>query len=618
MITHRLPRSVLVAGALLALPLVQPPLAHAQVGDPNVETPSVRRQTMRPEITGHVGMVAAGRHYAVTAGMRMIESGGNAFDAGAAAVFAAAITEFNLFGFGGESPAILYDAKSKKVVVINGQGTSPKAAVPAVFEKMGYVEGNGPLGATIPAVMDAMALLMQNYGTMSLAQVMAPAIELADGFVMYEYLQRAMVQNRKATEAFNEWGGPTYYPGGKVPQTGEIFRQPNLAATLRRIVAAEAAALAAKQSRVAAIQAGRDDFYKGETARKMAAAQKAAGGVMTYEDLATYAGRIEEPVSVTFHDLEVFKCGFWNQGPVLLQTLNILEGYDLAKMGHNSVEYLHTLTEAMKLAFDDRNTFYGDPLFSQIPAKGLLSKDYAAARRAQIAPKAELGHRAGDPYAFDPGVPRPAKIYTPHPQGKVVGNTNDTTSISTGDAAGNLFSCTPSSGWIARGAFIAGDTGVPMSNRMTIFDLDPLSPNVLAGGKRPRTTLSPTIVFKGGKPYMAIGTPGADNQDQQILNVLLSHSVFKMGLQESIEAARLSTTHFHASFFNHVPSPGVIQVESRITPEVQAALKERGHIVKPTGPWGMSTGIVLVALRPDTGTLIGAADPRRERWVIGR
>ncbi len=592
-----------------------PPL-RAQQGDPNVELPRVRKQTMRPEITGQMGMVAAGRHYAVSAGVRMLEAGGNAFDAGVAAVFAAAITEFNLFGFGGESPVVLYDAASKKVVVINGQGPSPKAAVPAVFAEMGYVEGNGPLGATIPAVMDAMAIVLQHYGTMTLEQVMQPAIEYADGFVMYEYLQRAMVANRKATEKWNEWGGPTYYPGGKTPQVGEVFRQPNLAATLRRIVAAEKAAAAAKKDRIAAIEAGRDDFYKGETARKMAAAQKAAGGVMTYEDLASYKGSIEEPVSVTFHDMEVFKCGFWNQGPVLLQTLNILEGFDLAKMGHNSEEYLHTVTEAMKLAYDDRNAFYGDPNFVQVPAKGLLSKEYAAVRRSLIAEKAEMGHRPGDPYAFD-RIPRPAQLYMPHPQGKVAGNNSDTTSVSVGDAQGNLFSCTPSSGWIGRGAFIAGDTGVPMSNRMTVFDLDPLSPNVLEGGKRPRTTLTPSIVFKGGKPYMAIGTPGADNQDQQILNVLLNHEVFNMGLQESIEAARLSTTHFHASFFNHQANPGVIQVENRVTPEVQSALKRRGHIVRETSAYGMSTGIVIVAIRPDTGTLIGAADPRRERYVFG-
>src|SRR5258708_3635710 len=228
-----------------------------------------------------------------------------------------------------------------------------------------------------------------------------------------------------------------------------------------------------------------------------------------------------------------------------------------------------------------------------------------------------MGHRAGDPYAFDKSVPKPAKISTPHTQGKVAGSNSDTTSIAIGDAKGNLFSCTPSSGWIGRGAFIAGDTGVPMSNRMTVFDLDPLSPNVLAGGKRPRTTLTPSIVFKNGKPYMAIGTPGGDNQDQQILNVLLAHSVFKMGLQEAIESPRLESLPFHASFFNHMDQPDMLRLSNRIPADVRKELTDRGHTVKLLGAFGLSTGIVIVAIRQDTGTLIGAAHPRRERYVFG-
>ncbi|HEY0945840.1 MAG TPA: gamma-glutamyltransferase family protein [Opitutaceae bacterium] len=613
MITAKLrPLSCLAAAAFL----FAAPLARAQTGDPNVELPRPK-MTVRPEITGQHGVVAAGRHYAVDAGMRMLKAGGNAFDAGAAAVFAAAVTEFNLFGFGGESPAILYDATKKKVVVVNGQGPAPKAATPELFKEKGYVEGNGPLGATLPAVVDAMALVLQQHGTMTLEQVLAPAAEFADGFVMYDYLQRAMVSNRAATEAFGEWSKNTYYPGGRVVQTGEVFHQPNLAATIRRIIAAERAARARGADRIAAIQAGRDDFYKGETAQKIAGAQKEAGGVMSYDDLATFQGAIEEAVSTTFHGFEIYKPGPWNQGPVLLQTLNILEGIDLAAMGLNRADTIHTTIEAMKLAYDDRNAHYGDPAFAKVPIKGLLSKDYAAERRALITPQAFLQHRPGDPYPFDPATPRPAEIYMPHPQGKEAGRVGDTTSISVADAQGNLFSCTPSSGWISRGAFIAGDTGVPMSNRMTVFDLDPKSPNYLVGGKRPRTTLTPTIVLKGGKPYMAIGTPGADNQDQQILNVLLNHIVFKLGLQEAIEAPRISTTHFHASFFNHNPQPGAIQVESRIDAEVIAELKSRGHKVRLLDAYGMSTGIVIAAYRQDTGTLVAAADPRRERYAFG-
>ena len=601
---RRLAIGVAVAGSAL----------FAQQGDPNLELPKPEK-TVRPEITGHVGVVSAGRHYAVGAGYDTLRAGGNAFDAGAAAVFAAAVTEFNLFGFGGESPTILYDAGIKKVVVVNGQGPAPKLSTPAMYAEQGFVDGNGPHGATLPAVVDAMALVLQQHGTMTLEEVLGPALGFADGFVMYDYLQRAMVSNQKATEAWGAWSAQTYFPGGYVVKTGEIFRQPNLAATIRRMIRAERAATAAGATRVAAIQAGRDDFYKGETGRIMAQAMQDAGGVMSYEDLSTYQGSIEEAATTSFHGFDVYKCGPWSQGPVLLQSLNILEGFDLVAMGYNSAEYIHTVIEAMKLAYDDRNAHYGDPNFETIPMKGLLSKEYASARRALIAPKAFMGHRPGDPYPYDMVPAR--EIYQPKPQGPGGVEGNDTTSISVVDQAGNLFSSTPSSGWIGRGAFIAGSTGVPMSNRMTVFNLDPRSPNVLVGGKRPRTTLTPTIVMKDGRPYMAIGTPGADNQDQQILNVLLNHIVFKMGLQEAIEAPRISTTHFHASFFNHRASPGAIAVEGRIGPEVVSELTARGHDVRVLEDFGMSTGIVIAAFRQDTGTLIGAADPRRERYSFG-
>ncbi len=586
--------------------------------EPTRDSPLPGRFTVRPEITGHMGVVAAGRHYAVAAGMRMLESGGNAFDAGVAATFAAAVTEFNLFGFGGESPAIIYDAKSQAVVVVNGQGPAPKAATPALYAAQGWVDGNGPHGATIPAVVDAMALILENYGTMSLAEVLAPAIEYADGFVMYEYLHKALVSQRAATEKW-EWSRKTYYPEGKVSATGEIFRQPYLAATMRRIVAAEQDALLRTHDRKAGIRAGRDDFYRGTTAKTIAAAMAEAGGVMTYDDLATYQGRLEKPLRSTFHAYEIFKADTWNQGPALLQTLNLLEGYDLARMGLNSDEYIHTVTEAIKLAYADRNVYYGDPDFATIPTAGLLSKTYAERRRKEISSSASLEHRPGDPYAFDSSVRRPHQTYVKKTQGNPpTARIGDTTAIEVVDRHGNLFSCTPSSGWLAGGAFVAGDTGVPMSNRMTIFDLDPLSPNYLVGGKRPRTTLTPTIVFKDGKPWLAIGTPGGDNQDQQILNVLLPMMVFGFSAQEAIEVPRINSLHFHSSFRNHQDQPGVLEIESRVPESVRAELAARGHKLRVTGPWGVSTGVVVAGIRPDTGTLFGAADPRRERYVMGR
>ena len=574
-------------------------------------------ETMRPEILGTHGIVAAGRHYSVEAGIRILEQGGNAVDAGVASVFAASVAEISHFGFGGEAPTMIYDAKMREVIVINGQGTAPRAATPPLFASKGKVDGNGPLGATIPAVVDAMALALETKGTMRLEQVMQPAIELADGFPMYEFLRNFFVSERKATERW-EWSATTYYPGGRIPEVGEIFRQPNLARTMRTIVDAEKAAFGRTHDRTAAIRAGRDAFYKGDIARRIADADRAAGGVFTYEDLATYHGNVEKPTTTVFHGFDVYKAGPWNQGPVLLQTLNILEGIDLRTMGHNSADYIHSVHEAIKLAYDDRNAYYGDPAFASVPLAGLLSKPYAAVRRQLIGPRAALEHRPGDPYAFDASMKAPTTRYVPHAQG-VKGSTEpgDTTCVDVVDKEGNLFSATPSSGWLLGGAFIAGDTGVPLSNRMQIFDLDPASPNVLAGGKRPRTTLTPTIVLREGRPFLAISTPGGDSQDQQILNVLLNMMVFGMDVQPALEAPRINSLHPFSSFDDHRSEPGVLEIESRVPRETLDALTARGHHLKVLGPYAMSTGVVAVGVDPSTHTLRGGADVRRERYIFG-
>ena len=574
-------------------------------------------ETVRPEITAARGIVAGGRNFSVAAGLRMLERGGNAVDAGVAAVFAASVVEISHFGFGGECPLMIYDAKTKKVVVVNGQGPAPKAASPDLFKAKGKVDANGPLAATVPAVMDSLAIALAEYGTMRLEEVMAPAIAYADGFPMYAFLRGYLVRERKATEKW-EWSGKTYYPDGRIPEVGEIFRQPNLAKTLREIVAAERAAFEKTRDRRAAIQAGRDAFYKGPIARRIAEADRAAGGVLAYDDLAGFHGRVEEPVRTTFHGYDIFKAGPWDQGPVLLQTFNILAGIDLAAMGPGSADAIHAIHEAIKLAYDDRNTYYGDPDFVKVPLKGLLSADYAAARRRLIGPEAFLEHRPGDPFAFDPEVKAPAVRYAPHSQGEAPrAEKGDTTCVDAVDADGNLFSATPSSGWLLGGAFIAGDTGVPLSNRMQIFDLDPTSPNVLAGGKRPRTTLTPTILLKDSKPYLAISTPGGDSQDQQIANVLLNLIVFKMGLQEAIEFPRINSLHPFSSFDDHKSEPGVLEIESRIPAATLEELRKRGHKLKVLAPYGMPTGVVAVGMDPQTGTLRGGADVRRERTIFG-
>jgi gamma-glutamyltranspeptidase/glutathione hydrolase len=462
-----------------------------------------------------------------------------------------------------------------------------------------------------------MALALQTKGTMRLEQVMQPAIELADGFPLYGFLRDVLINERQATEQY-EWSAKTYYPNGRIPDVGEMFRQPNLARTLRAIVRAEKASFARSKNRVTAIRAGRDAFYKGDIARRIAAVDHAAGGVFAYDDLASFHGTIEKPTTASFHGYDVYKAAPWNQGPVLLQTLNILEGVDLRKLGDNSAEYLHQVHEAIKLAYADRNAYYGDPAFVTVPIAGLLSKPYAAERRALIGPKASLEQRVGDPFKFDPQVKAPPRRYVPHAQGgKAPGAPGDTTCVDVVDKDGNLFSATPSSGWLLGGAFVAGDTGVPLSNRMQIFDLDPTSPNVLVGGKRPRTTLTPTLVLKDGKPFLAISTPGGDSQDQQILNVLLRIRVFGKDIQEAIEDPRINSLHPFSSFDNHDSEPGVLEIESRVPLAVRDALTARGHRLRVLGPYGMSTGVVAVGVNPQTGTLRGGADVRRERYIFG-
>ncbi|MFZ4382716.1 MAG: gamma-glutamyltransferase family protein, partial [Sandarakinorhabdus sp.] len=563
-------------------------------------------ETLRPEIVGNFGIVAAGRHYAVAAGNRILLAGGNATDAGVAATLAAAVTEISHFGFGGEAPTIIYDAKTKKVSVVNGQGTAPGLATPDKFAAEGVILGNGPNGGTIPAVVDAMALALQLNGTMTLSQVMETAIELADGFVMYNFLAEVFVSQQKATSKYKS-AYDTYYPGGKLPKTGEIFRQPNLARTLRIIAEADRSTFARTKDRKAAIQAGRDAFYKGDIARRIGAAMEADGGLMRYDDLARYKGKVEAPAMVSVFGHDVCKAGFWSQGPALLMALNIAEAAGIAAMTPGSEIYLHTLAESIKLAFDDRNMFFGDPDFATVPAKGLLSKAYAAERARQIAPMASLEHRFGNPWAHE-GRPRTTPQFVPHMLKRNGGPSADTTAIEVVDKDGNLFSCTPSSGWLLGGAYIAGDTGVPMSNRLTIFDLDPASPNVIAPYKRPRTTLTPSIVLKQGAPYLAIGTPGGDNQDQQIMNVLLRVLIHDQPLQAAIEAPRINSNHFHGSFAVKKDEPGVLEIEDRVPADVRAGLTARGHKLDVLGPFGVSTGIVAVGVVPGPGTLRGGAD----------
>ena len=571
-------------------------------------------QTMRAEVNAKRCVIAAGRHFAVEAGMRMFRDGGNAFDAGAAAVLAASVSEIQLFGFGGEAPAVVYDAKARKVLVVNGQGFAPAAATPEVWAGKPYVDFHGPRAATVPAVLDSMALLLSRFGTRRLADVLAPAIDLADGFPMYDILRDTLIRERKECERY-----PTtmaaYYPGGRVPEIGEMFRQPDLARTLRAIAGADEAEFRRTRDRLKAIEAGRRAFYEGDIARRLVKASRDAGGLLSEDDLKAFRGRVEDPVHTTYRGYEVYKAGFWTQGPVMLQTLNILSGFDLKAMGFQSADHLHTLTEAMKLAFDDRDVYYGDPDFATIPAAGLLSKAYADERRKLIdSASASLTHRPGRPAGVQASdfesEGRPRRVGA----GKASG---DTTAVNAVDADGNLFSAVVSGAWILDGAFIAGDTGVPLSQRMQQFSLDPKSPNLVAPRKRPRITLTPTVLLKDGAPYLALATPGGDSQDQQNLTVLLAHIDFGLPLQEAIEAPRINSEHMRSSFGEHREQPGVLTVEGRIPWDVLEELRRRGHDLRVLGPFRMPTAVTGVGRDPKTGTLFGGADVRGERAIAG-
>jgi gamma-glutamyltranspeptidase/glutathione hydrolase len=603
-VISRLPlRLVFIAVAAAALGAGSPAAAPQQSGPP-----------LRGEFRGSHAAIAAGRTFVADAGARMIMAGGNAVDAGVAAVFAAAVVEISHFGLGGEAPIIIYSARDKRVVVINGQGPAPKAASPALFAARGVIPGNGPLGATIPAAVDSASLALQQFGTKSLGEVLAPAIELADGFPMYDFLRRYLESERKGSEPY-EWSMKTYYPGGRVTATGERFRQPNLAATLRALAAAERKALDGGADRLKAIQAGRDAFYVGPIAQRITASVRAAGGLMTDDDLSGYRGKVEEPATVTYRGYSVYKAGFWNQGPVLLQTLKLLEGFDLKAMGAGSADAIHTIVESIKLAYADRDRYYADPDFATVPGAALLSEPYAAVRRRLIDPrKASLEQRPGDPARGGATIGSGDEI--PFLTGEPAREPGDTTAIQVVDADGNLFSATPSSGWLLGGAFVAGDTGVPMSNRMQAFRLEAQSPNVLAGGKRPRTTLTPSVVLKDGKPFLAISTPGGDSQDQQILLVLLNIIEFGMDVQAAIEAPRVNSLHPQSSFDDHKAQPGVLEAELSLPKATVDELRARGHVIRPRPAFGISTGVVAAGIDPATGKLRGGADPRRERALV--
>ncbi len=591
--------------------------------------------TFRPVVRGKRGVVAGGAPLSVEAGLRILQHGGNAVDAGVATILAASVIEFSHFSFGGEVP-ILIKLKGQKVVVIEGMGTAPMKATREFFvnraqnesgaptltsttmpgsRKYGLIPSTGPLSATVPAVLDACVVALDQFGTKTLAEVMEPAIQLADGFPLDE-LRVNYIRTR--SPIFSQWPDAKriFLPGGEVPKVGEIFVQADLARTLREIVKAERlASKGTRNNRHAGLMAARDYFYRGPIARRIGAYMQANGGLLAADDFAKFAAKVGQPVETSYRGYEVYKTGFWTQGPALVETLNMLEGFDLKKMGHNSPTYIHTLAEALKLAMADRDRYYGDPNFVKIPTTQLLSKNYAALRRPLIDERhASLAQQPGDPLNMKAVLASAAQTIGRASALPEIERANDTTCVNVVDKDGNLFSATPSGAWLP--AVVAGDTGVLMGQRLQSSLTDPNSPNVVAPGKRPRITLTPTLVLKGGEPFMVLSTPGGDNQDQALLQVLLNIVEFGMNPQEAVEAPRFDTQHYVSSFDDHEFLPGSLNVESRVSLKTIQELSEKGHKVKVQGEWGTLSAPTVIIYDPKNGVAAAGADPRRSRYAV--
>jgi gamma-glutamyltranspeptidase / glutathione hydrolase len=567
---------------------------------------------------GTRGAVACGSEYAAEAGMRIYFHGGNAVDAGVATMFAASVSEFSHFGMGGEAP-ILIRTKAGKVFAIAGVGPMPKLATAQLFRDRrprpgeiltmepgglkGIIPVAGIMPALVPSMVDSGLVALRDFGTKSFSEEIQPAIELADGLAIDEMRAGTIARVRRFFDLWPD-SKKTFMPDGQVPMPGEIFRQPNLAKTLRAMAAAEKKALAGGASRVVAIDAVRDFFYRGDIAHRIDAFMRANDGLLRYEDMAAFHLEPEEPVSTDFQGYKVYKPGFWSQGPAMIEALNILEGYDLRALGVNSAEYIHKVVEALKLAYADRDSYYGDPKFNHIPTEVLLSKTYAAERRKQIGKNASLD--------FVPGIINGKQ--GKHPTDMEIARTKiddelmarDTTCVDAIDKDGIIFSATPSGAWLP--SVIAGDTGIPLTERAQQFILVEGSPNELAGGKRPRVTLSPTLVTEEGKPFMALSTPGGDNQEQSLIQLFFNVIEFGMNAQAAVEAPRFQTRHLVSSFDNHAWNRGDLLLDERIPASTVAELSGRGHRVGTRSRWASGAAPVMVRIMPD-GVIEAGADP---------
>jgi len=557
--------------------------------------PGLAQRTVKPVLHGRHWMAITGKPLGATAGAMIFQKGGNAVDS-ACAMLAAVSTMWDTLGWGGETQALIYNPKTGKVIGINALGVAPTGATPELYRSKGmaYPPEYGPLAAVTPGTPGGLLVMLAEWGTMSLKDVLAPAIQMADGYPMEQQAADAIERQKReikkwppSAKVFLTHPGETR----EAPQAGEVFRQADLAATLRKLVEAEQQALKAGKSRKDAIYAAYDRFYKGDIARDFVKGSQELGGLHTLEDLANWKVHVEEPVVADYKGIQVYKLTTWVQGPVMLQALNMLEPIDLKGMGYNSARYIHAVNQVMNLTFADRDFYYGDPYFPpEEPIKGLLSKDYARERAKGINwEKNDPAVKPGDPYPFQGGTNPYASLIAkwppppPAPKGAEGERTPDeaftagTTSIQAADAEGWVVSITPSGGWIP--AAIAGTTGIGMSQRMQAFVLDEaMSPfNVLAPGKRPRSTLTPSLALKDGKPYLSFAVQGGDSQDQNLLQFFLNVVEFGMNVQEAAEAANFNSYQMHSTFGQHKSEPGRLLLQESVPPWVRQDLARRGY-----------------------------------------
>ena len=590
--------------------------------------------TTRPDIRGTFGAVATTHWLATQTGMAVLERGGNAFDAAAAAGFVLQIVEPHLNGPGGELPAIVMRAGASAPEVICGQGTFPAAATSARLRGMGLEQmpGTGLLPGVVPGAFDGWMLLLRDYGTLPLRDVLSYAIGYAEnGFPLVPRILATIIP---AVEYFQtEWpsSGEVWLVNGKPPHPDKPFRTPAIAAMYKQVLAE---AESAGGDRIRQIEAARHAFYKGFVAEAidrfyrselMDSTGTRHRGLLTGDDLARYAAHVEKPASVDYHGLTVHKLGPWSQGPLLLQTLQVLAGYDIAAMDPLGADFVHTLVEALKLGFADRDTFYGDPDAVDVPLETLLSNDYADARRKLIGERASMEMRPGD---IGDAKARMARVLAMAGKEKPIGpgageptfaplppEWGDTVHLDVIDAAGNMISATPSGGWL-QGSPVVPGLGFPVSTRGQICWLEEGHPSTVRAGTRPRITLSPTLVTRDGEPYLAIGTPGGDQQEQWILAVFLRLVHHRMTLQQAIDAPMFQTKHMVESFHPRAFKSGLVMMEDRFPAETRAALEARGHRIAVEGPWALGR---ICAVGRWGGLLRAAATPRlMQAYAVGR